>query len=66
MASNSRIKPHRTVTSPEVIPLADSAYRRPLPQAEKAKSRRLKPLLPGTGLVLFTIFSVSAIYRRRH
>jgi hypothetical protein len=50
-------------TSPfEVIPLADAAYRRPLPQAEEAKSRRLKPLLAGTGLMLFAIFSVPAIY----
>src|SRR5271165_2746932 len=50
------------VSPPEVIPFADVAYRRPLPQAEKAKSRRLKPLLLGTGLVLFAIFSVPAIY----
>ena len=63
MASDSQNKARRKpVTSPEVIPLADAAYRRPLPQAEKAKPRRLKPLLPGTGLVLFTIFGVSAIY----
>ncbi len=53
----------KPVTSPfEVIPLADAAYRRPPPQAEKAKSRRLKPLLLGTGLMLFAIFGVSAIY----
>jgi hypothetical protein len=53
----------KSVTSPpEVIPVPDAAYRRPLPQAEKAKSRRLKPLLRGTGLVLLTIFGVSAIY----
>ena len=47
MASDSRNKAQqKPVTSPlEVIPLADAAYRRPLPQAEKAKSRRLKPLL---------------------
>ena len=64
MASDSRNKARqKPVTSPfEVIPLADAAYRRPLPQAEKAKSRRLKPLLAGTGLVLFAIFGVSAIY----
>ena len=64
MASYSRNEAgQKPVTSPlEVIPLADSAYRRPLPQAEKAKSRRLKPLLLGTGLVLFAIFGVSAIY----
>ena len=45
-----------------MIPLADAAYRRPLPQAEKVKSRRLKPLLLGTGLALIAIFGVSAIY----
>ena len=51
MASDSRNEARqKPVTSPfEVIPLADAAYRRPLPQAEKAKSRRLKPLLAGTG-----------------
>jgi hypothetical protein len=58
--NEAREKP---VTSPpEVIPVPDAAYRRPLPQAEKAKSRRLRPLLRGTGLVLLTIFGVSAIY----
>ena len=64
MASDSGNKARqKPVTSPlEVIPLADAAYRRPLPQAEKAKSRRLKPLLLGTGLVLFATFGVSAIY----
>ena len=65
MAFDSRNKaPVRNpVTSPfEGIALADAAYRRPLPQAEKAKSRRLKPLLRGTCLVLFAIFGVSAIY----
>ena len=63
MASDSRNKARQNpVTSPfEVIPLADAAYRPPLPQAEKAKSG-LKPLLLGTGLVLFAIFGVSAIY----
>ncbi|MGC2784724.1 MAG: hypothetical protein WA397_13020, partial [Roseiarcus sp.] len=49
-------------SAPEVIPLADAAYRRPPPQAEKAKSRRLKPLFLGTGLMLFAVFGVSAIY----
>jgi hypothetical protein len=64
MASDSRNEARqKTVTSPfEVIPLADAAYRRPPPQAEKAKSRRLKPLFLGTGLMLFAIFGVSAIY----
>ena len=64
MASDSRNKARqKPVTSPlEVIPLADAAYRQPPPQAEEVKSRLLKPLLLGTGLVLFAIFSVSAIY----
>ena len=65
MGSDSRNKaPARNpVTSPsEGIALVDSAYRRPPPQAEKAEPRRLKPLLLGTGLVLFAIFGVSAIY----
>ena len=64
IASDSQNKARQNpVTSPfEVIPLADAAYRPPPPQAEKAKSRRLKRLLLGTGLVLFAIFGVSAIY----
>ena len=64
MSSDSQNKARQNpVTSPfEVIPLADAAYRRPRPQAEKAKPGRLKPLLPGTGLVLFAILGVSAIY----
>jgi hypothetical protein len=64
MASDSRNKARqKPVTSPfEVITHVDAAYRRPAPQAEKAKSRRLKPLLAGTGLMLFAIFGVSAIY----
>jgi hypothetical protein len=64
MTSDSQNKARqKPVTSPlEVIPLANAAYRRPLPQAEKAKSRLLKPLLRGTGLVLLAIFGVSAIY----
>ena len=64
MGSDFREKvQQKPVTSPfEVIPLADAAYRRPPPQAEKAKSRRLKPLFLGTGLMLLAIFGVSAIY----
>src|SRR4029077_1708326 len=64
MGSDSQNKARqKPVTSPfEVIPLADAAYRPPPLQAEKAKSRLLKPLLLGTGLVLFAIFGVSAIY----
>jgi hypothetical protein len=64
IASDSQNKARqKPVTSPfEVIPLADAAYRPPPLQAEKAKSRLLKPLLRGTGLVFFAIFGVSAIY----
>ena len=64
MGSDSRNKARQKPgTSPvEAIPLADSAYHRPLPQSEKAEPRRLKPLLLGTGLVLFAILGVSAIY----
>ena len=63
-ASDSRSQaPQKPVTSPpEVVPFADAAYRRPPPQAEKAKSRRLKPLLAGTGLALLAIVGGSAIY----
>jgi hypothetical protein len=50
------------IAPPEVIPIADAAYRRPLPQAKKVKSRRLKPLLFLTGLALIAIFGASAIY----
>jgi hypothetical protein len=64
MASDSRDSAQqKPVNSPfGVISLADAAYRRPPPQAEKAKSRRLKPLFLGTGLALVAIFGVSAIY----
>src|SRR3984957_2989759 len=64
MESDSQNKARQNpVTSPfEGIALTDAAYRPPLPQAEKAKSRLLKPLLRGTGLVLFAIFGASAIY----
>ncbi len=65
MASDSRNEARqKPITSPlEVIPLTESAYRRPLPQSEKAKSRRLRSrFFLGTGLVLFALFGVSAIY----
>ena len=64
MASDSRNKAQqKPVTSPpEVIPVADAAYRRPLPQAEKANSRRLKLLLRGTGVVFLAMLVGSAIY----
>lgn len=58
--NEARPKP---ATSPlAVVPLVDAADRRPRPQAEKARSRRLKPLLSGAGLALIAIFGGSAIY----
>ena len=64
MGSVSTNEPRqKPVTSPpEVIPVLDAADRQPLPQAEKAKSRYLKPLLRGTGLVLLVTGGASAIY----
>ena len=58
--NEARQKP--VISPPEVIPVPDAAFRRPPPQAEKAKSRRLKPLFLGTVLVLFAVFGASAIY----
>ena len=57
------IKPNRNpiISPPKVIPIADAAYRRPLPQEKRVKSR-LKPLLLATGLALVAIFGASAIY----
>jgi tetrahydromethanopterin S-methyltransferase subunit G len=46
----------------EAIPLTDAAYRQSLPHAKRAKARALKPLLLGSGLVLFAILGDSAIY----
>jgi tetrahydromethanopterin S-methyltransferase subunit G len=64
MASDSRNKAQQqpVPSQLEVIPLTDAVYRRPLPEPEKAKSRRPKRVLLGTGLVLFALFGVSAIY----
>jgi hypothetical protein len=64
MASDSWDKALRKplTSAPEVVPLADPVYRRPPRQAEKAKSRRLKPLFLGAGLIAFALFGVSAIY----
>jgi tetrahydromethanopterin S-methyltransferase subunit G len=64
IASDSRDKAQQkpAASAPEVIPFVDAGHRRPHPQAEKAKSRGLKPLLLGTGLVLFAISGAYAIY----
>jgi hypothetical protein len=50
------------ISPPQVIPLADAAYRRPPPREKKAQSGRLKPLLFATGLALVAVFGASAIY----
>ncbi|HZZ62555.1 MAG TPA: hypothetical protein VFE63_15550 [Roseiarcus sp.] len=60
MASDSQRKPGMPPVA--VIPFAKAADRWPPPQAEKAKKRRLKPLLLGTGLALFAVFGASASY----
>jgi hypothetical protein len=53
----------KPATSPlDIVPPVDAAYRRPSPQAEKTKPRRLKPVLLGTGVALIVIFGLSAIY----
>ena len=63
-ASDSRNEARqKPATSPlDVVPPLDAAYRRPLPQPERARSRRLKPLLLASGLAIVAIFGVSAIY----
>ena len=63
MASDSPNKVQKPVAIPfEVRPIAEAAYRPPLAQAERARSRRFKPLLAGAALALLAIFGVSAIY----
>jgi len=60
--SDSRAQ-QKLVPSPvEVIPFVDAAYRRTLPQAERAKARGLRLLLVGTGLVFFATCAASAFY----
>ncbi len=60
--SREKTKPKPVISPLEVIPFADAANRRPVPQAGKAKARGLKRFLLRTGLVLFAIFVASAIY----
>ena len=64
MASGPRTKAQRKPVTPplEVIPFADAADRRAVPQTKKTKARGLKTFLLRTGLVLFGIFVASATY----
>jgi hypothetical protein len=64
IASDSRGNAqHKAVaTPPEIIPFVDAAYRPPLSQARKTKTRRLKSLLLRTGLVLFALCGAFDIY----
>ncbi len=63
-ASDSREKapPEPVIPPLEVVPFANGANRRPVPQGGKTKGRGLKRLLLRTGLVLFAIFVASATY----
>ncbi len=54
-------QPNSAGTPLEVIRIEDEAYRRP-PQAGGARSRILRPVLFGAGLVLVAIFGASALY----
>ncbi len=63
MASGSRGKTQQApaISPTEVIPFVDAASR-PLPRAEKAKTRGLKSLLLVAGLAMFAILGASALY----
>ena len=63
-ASRGKAQQKPAISPREVIPFAIAADRR-APPAEKAKKRRLKPLLLGTGLALFAVFAASTIYGQR-
>jgi len=60
-ASDSRAQQKSTQSLVEVIPFVDTAFRRPLPHAEKAQSRRPGSILLGSGFVLFAICGSYAI-----
>jgi hypothetical protein len=58
-------KPAASAGSPtrvEVIPFVEAADRQPLPHAQKAKRRGLKPLILRSGWVFFAIRDAHAIY----
>ena len=61
-ASDSRAQQKPTQSLLDIIPSVDAAFRRPLPHAEKARSRRPRPILLGSGFVLFAICGAVAIY----
>ena len=60
-ASDSRAQQKPTRSLLDIIPSVDAAFRRPLPHAEKARSRRPRPILLGSGFVLFAICGAVAI-----
>ena len=60
-ASDSRAQQKPTQSLLDIIPSVDAAFRRPLPHAEKARSRRPRPILLGSGFVLFAICGAYAI-----
>ena len=62
VASDSVAQEMPLTWPPEVIPVADDAYRRPPPQVEKAKARGLTLPSIGTGLALFAACGAFAIY----
>ena len=61
-ASDSRAQQKPTQSLLDIIPSVDAAFRRPLPHAEKARSRRPRPILLGSGFLLFAICGAVAIY----
>jgi hypothetical protein len=63
--SRGKAQQKPAVSPSEVISFAIAADRRSAPPAEKAKRRRLKPLLLGSGLALLAVFGASAIYGQR-
>jgi Transglycosylase SLT domain len=62
MAFDAPAQKERTTSPPEAIPLVQAAYRQPLPEVGKAKTRRFKPLLIGAGLASSAICGALAIY----
>ena len=60
-ASDSRAQQKPTQSLLDVIPSLDTAFRQPLPHTKKAKSRRPRSILLGSGFVLFAICGAYAI-----